>query len=280
MIGSLTKALKKVFGDKAQRDLKEVTPLVDKTNEEFAKLAGLSNDELRARTSELKARIAAHTKSNDERVSALRSEIEADQGMDIQERETRYQEIDKLEEDSVKQMEEVLLEILPEAFAVVKETARRFKENTELRVKASELDRELAAKRPDEIRIEGDHAIWNTTWIAGGSPIKWDMVHYDVQLIGGIALHKGKIAEMSTGEGKTLVSTLPVYLNALTGRGVHLVTVNDYLAKRDAEWMGTLHEFHGLRVDCIDKHQPNSPERRKAYMADITYGTNNEFGFD
>jgi preprotein translocase subunit SecA len=280
MIGSLTKALKKVFGDKAQRDLKEVTPLVDKTNEEFAKLAGLSNDELRARTSELKARITAHTKSNDERVSALRSEIEADQGMDIQERETRYQEIDKLEEESVKQMEEVLLEILPEAFAVVKETARRFKENTELRVKATELDRELAAKRPDEIRIEGDHAIWNTTWIAGGSPIKWDMVHYDVQLIGGIALHKGKIAEMSTGEGKTLVSTLPVYLNALTGRGVHLVTVNDYLAKRDAEWMGTLHEFHGMRVDCIDKHQPNSPERRKAYMADITYGTNNEFGFD
>src|SRR5690606_19189644 len=173
----------------------------------------------------------------------------------------------------------VLLEILPEAFAVIKETARRFKENAEVTVTARELDREIAAKRKG-IRIEGDKAIWSNTWDAAGTPITWDMVHYDVQLTGGIALHKGKIAEMSTGEGKTLVATLPVYLNALAGRGVHMVTVNDYLAKRDSEWMGPLYEFHGMRVDCIDKHEPNSPARRQAYLADITFGTNNEFGFD
>jgi preprotein translocase subunit SecA len=280
MIGSLTKALKKVFGDKAQRDLKEVTPLVEQTKIEFAKLASLSNNELRQRTLDLKARIAARTKSNDDKAEALRAEIEADPQMDIHERERRYEEVDKLQEQSLKQIEEVLLEILPEAFAVVKETARRFKENSELRVTATDLDKELAIKRPDAVRIEGDQAVWKNTWMAAGVPVTWDMVHYDVQLIGGAALHKGKIAEMSTGEGKTLVSTLPVFLNALPGRGVHVVTVNDYLAKRDAEWMGPLHEFHGLRVDCIDKHQPNSPERRNAYMADITYGTNNEFGFD
>ncbi len=280
MIGSLTKALKKVFGDKAQRDLKEVTPLVEQTKVEFAKLASLSNNELRQRTHDLKARIAARTKANDDMAEALRAEIEADPQMDIHERERRYEEVDKLQEQSLKLIEEVLLEILPEAFAVVKETARRFKENSELRVTASELDKELAIKRPDAVRIEGDQAVWKNTWMAAGVPVTWDMVHYDVQLIGGVALHKGKIAEMSTGEGKTLVSTLPVFLNALPGRGVHVVTVNDYLAKRDAEWMGPLHEFHGLRVDCIDKHQPNSPERRNAYMADITYGTNNEFGFD
>ncbi|MBL7980520.1 MAG: preprotein translocase subunit SecA [Flavobacteriales bacterium] len=280
MIGSLTKALKKVFGDKAQRDLKEVTPLVEQTKVEFAKLASLSNNELRQRTQDLKARIAARTKANDEKAEALRAEIESDPQMDIHERERRYEEVDKLQEQSLKLIEEVLLEILPEAFAVVKETARRFKENSELRVTATELDKELAIKRPDAVRIEGDQAVWKNTWMAAGVPVTWDMVHYDVQLIGGAALHKGKIAEMSTGEGKTLVSTLPVFLNALPGRGVHVVTVNDYLAKRDAEWMGPLHEFHGLRVDCIDKHQPNSPERRNAYMADITYGTNNEFGFD
>jgi len=280
MIGSLTKALKKVFGDKAQRDLKEVMPLVEQTNAAFAKLSGLSNDELRERTNALKARIKERTKINDDQVEALRKEIDEDPQMDIHEREKRYQEIDKLQEGSLKQIEEVLLEILPEAFAVVKETARRFKENKELRVRATELDRELGTKRPDAIRIDGEHAVWSSTWMAAGNPITWDMMHYDVQLIGGVALHKGKIAEMSTGEGKTLVSTLPVFLNALPGRGVHVVTVNDYLAKRDAEWMGPLHEFHGLRVDCIDKHQPNGPERRQAYLADITYGTNNEFGFD
>ena len=280
MIGSLSKALKSIFGDKAQRDLKEVQPLVDRIKEEFAKLAGLSNDELRARTTALKARVADRTKESDDKVDALRKEIDDDPRMDITEREKRYEQIDKILADSLKEIEEVLEEILPEAFAVVKETARRFKENTELRVKATEMDKDLAIKRPDAIRIEGDEAIWKNTWMAAGNPITWDMVHYDVQLIGGVALHKGKIAEMSTGEGKTLVSTLPVFLNALAGRGVHLVTVNDYLAKRDAEWMGPIHEFHGLSVDCIDKHQPNSPERRKAYMADITYGTNNEFGFD
>ncbi len=280
MIGSLSKAFKSIFGDKAQRDLKEVMPLVERTKEEFAKLAGLSNDELRARTTKLKARVQERTKATDDQVAALRKEIDDDPKMDITERETRYEKIDKLLADSLKDIEEVLNEILPEAFAVVKETARRFKENAEITVTATDLDRELAIKRSDSIRIEGDKAIWKNTWIAAGNRVTWDMVHYDVQLIGGAALHRGKIAEMSTGEGKTLVSTLPVYLNALAGRGVHLVTVNDYLAKRDAEWMGPIHEFHGLRVDCIDKHQPNSADRRNAYLADITYGTNNEFGFD
>jgi preprotein translocase subunit SecA len=280
MIGFLTKALKNVFGDKAQRDLKEVMPLVERANAEFTKLQGLSHDELRARSLALKARIASATEADDQRVASLRAEIEADPQMDILAREARYEEIDRIQKDSLGKVESTLLEVLPEAFAVVKDTARRFKENGELRVKATDIDRELALKRPDAIRIEGDQAIWRNSWIAGGGAITWDMVHYDVQLIGGIALHKGKIAEMSTGEGKTLVSTLPVFLNALAGRGVHVVTVNDYLAKRDAEWMGPIHEFHGLRVDCIDKHQPNSPERRRAYMADITYGTNNEFGFD
>ena len=279
MIGSLTKALKKVFGDKAQRDLKDVQPLVDATKAAYAKLADLSHDELRRRTQELKGRITERTKANDDRVAALRAEIEADPRMEIQEREQRYEEIDRIEEQSLKLIEEVLLEILPEAFAVVKETARRFSERDEIEVTASDLDREIATAR-DSVEIRGDKAIWKTAWSAAGNPVKWDMVHYDVQLIGGVALHKGKIAEMSTGEGKTLVSTLPVFLNALAGRGVHVVTVNDYLAKRDAEWMGPIHEFHGMRVDCIDKHQPNSPERRRAYQADITYGTNNEFGFD
>ncbi|MBL0128962.1 MAG: preprotein translocase subunit SecA [Flavobacteriales bacterium] len=280
MIGTLTKALKKVFGDKYDRDLKEVMPLVTLAIEAFAKLDGLSNDELRGRTDGLRARIKERIQANDDRIAELRAEIDADPTMDIHERELRYEEVDKLEAKSVGMLEEVLLDILPEAFAIVKETARRFKENDELRVTATELDRDLATKRPDSIRIEGDQAIWKNTWMAAGHAIKWDMVHYDVQLIGGVALHKGKIAEMMTGEGKTLVSTLPIFLNALPGRGVHLVTVNDYLAKRDAEWMGPIHEFHGLRVDCIDKHQPNSPARRNAYLADITYGTNNEFGFD
>jgi preprotein translocase subunit SecA len=279
MIGSITKALKKVFGDKAQRDLKEVMPLVDATKTAFATLATLSNDELRRRTHELRARITDRTRTNDDRVAALRAEIENDPRMDIQDREQRWEEIDKIQVESLKVIEEVLVEILPEAFAVVKETARRFTENAEIEVTASDLDRELATQR-DSVVIKGDRAYWKSTWMAAGNPVKWDMVHYDVQLIGGVALHKGKIAEMSTGEGKTLVSTLPVYLNALAGRGVHVVTVNDYLAKRDAEWMGPIHEFHGLRVDCIDKHQPNSAERRRAYLADITYGTNNEFGFD
>ena len=280
MIGSLTKALKKVFGDKYQRDLKEIMPLVELAKAAFAKLDGITNNELRERAQQLRKRIADATRTNDERVAQLRAEIDADAQMEMQEREKRYEEVDQLEKKSLVIIEEVLLEILPEAFAIVKETARRFAEHSEVRVRANDRDREIATKRPDAVRIEGDDAYWSNTWIAAGNPTKWEMVHYDVQLIGGVALHKGRIAEMGTGEGKTLVSTLPVFLNALTGRGVHLVTVNDYLAKRDAEWMGPIHEFHGMRVDCIDKHQPNSPERRNAYQADITYGTNNEFGFD
>ncbi|MBL7983940.1 MAG: preprotein translocase subunit SecA, partial [Flavobacteriales bacterium] len=276
MFGSL---IKSIFGDKAQRDLKEIQPLVERIKAEYAKLEPLTNNELRQKTADFKARIAERIKGEQDRVDALRKEIDENPRMDIGDRETRYKEIDAVEERIVKLMEEVLLEILPEAFAVVKETARRFKENKEIRVRASDLDRELATKK-ESIRIEGDDAIWSNTWMAAGNPVTWEMVHYDVQLIGGIALHKGKIAEMGTGEGKTLVATLPVYLNALTGRGVHVVTVNDYLAKRDSEWMGTLYEFHGMRVDCIDKHEPNSPARRAAYMADVTFGTNNEYGFD
>ncbi len=276
MFGSL---IKTIFGDKAKRDLKEVQPLVESVKAEFAKLEALSHNELRAKTVGFKERIATGIKEEQARVDVVRAEIDADPRMDIHERESRYQEIDKLEEKIVAKIEEVLLEILPEAFAVVKETARRLKENKELRVRANDFDRELATKR-ESIRIDGDDAIWDNTWIAAGNPVTWDMVHYDVQLIGGIALHTGKISEMGTGEGKTLVATLPVYLNALAGRGVHLVTVNDYLSKRDSEWMGPLYEFHGLRVDCIDKHEPNSAARRAAYMADITFGTNNEYGFD
>ncbi|MCB0795299.1 MAG: preprotein translocase subunit SecA, partial [Flavobacteriales bacterium] len=279
MIGTLTKTMKSLFGDKASRDMKEVAPTVERIKEESSKLDGLSNDELRGRTTLLRERVAEHVREDQAKVDALRAEIEADPHMDIHAREDRYEQIDKLEEGILKQIESVLEEILPEAFAVVKETARRFATSNEVRVKATDLDRELATDR-DSIRIEGEYAIWSNSWNASGTPVTWDMVHYDVQLIGGVALHRGKIAEMSTGEGKTLVATLPVYLNALSGRGVHVVTVNDYLAKRDSEWMGPIYEFHGLRVDCIDKHQPNSPERRKAYLADITFGTNNEFGFD
>ena len=276
MLGNL---FKKVFGDKATRDLKETAPVVEKVKAEWEKLPGLSNDELRERSNALRARIRERVKEEDERVATLRAEIDADPRMDIHAREDRYAEIDKIEEKIIEKTEKVLEEILPEAFAIVKETARRFKENSELHVRATQLDRDIAAKR-DSVSVEGDTAIWKRSWTAAGVPVTWDMVHYDVQLIGGTALHRGKIAEMATGEGKTLVATLPVFLNALAGRGVHLVTVNDYLSKRDSEWMGPIYEFHGLRVDCIDKHQPNSPERRNAYLADITFGTNNEFGFD
>ncbi len=276
MFGSI---IKKVFGDKAQRDLKEVQPLVESVKAEYSKLQQLSHDDLRARSAALKERIASTVRTEQDRVNALRAEIDADPGMDIHAREERYQEIDKLEEKIVQDIEKVLMDILPEAFAIVKETARRLKENQQLRVRATDFDRELASRK-DSVRIEGDQAVWDNNWKAAGNTVTWDMVHYDVQLVGGIALHKGRIAEMGTGEGKTLVATLPVFLNALTGRGVHVVTVNDYLSKRDSEWMGPLYEFHGLRVDCIDKHEPNSAARRAAYMADITFGTNNEYGFD
>jgi len=270
--------LSKVFGSKSDRDIKHIRPLVEKIKEEFAKLEALSNDELRGKTAEFKQRIAEYLADIDEEVANLKAD--ADKGdVEMAEKNAIYDKVDKLTKERDKKLEEILLEILPEAFAVVKETARRFTENSTLEVTASDFDRDVAAQKT-HVEIKGDQAIWHNTWIAAGSQVTWNMVHYDVQLIGGIVLHEGKIAEMATGEGKTLVGTLPAYLNALSGQGVHIVTVNDYLARRDSEWNGPLFEFHGLRVDCIDKHQPNSAARRNAYAADIVFGTNNEFGFD
>ncbi|MBQ0159115.1 MAG: preprotein translocase subunit SecA [Bacteroidales bacterium] len=271
--------LSKLFGTKADRDLKEVQPLLNATLKIYPEIQKLSNDELRAKTIEFKERINKEVASEEEELNTLRIRIEEEYDMPIDEKEEIYKRIDKLEKESYDKTQQVLNDILPEAFAVVKETARRFATNSEVVVTATERDRELAVHR-ENIRIEGDNAIYGNSWTAGGNTITWDMVHYDVQLIGGSVLHSGKIAEMATGEGKTLVATLPVYLNALPGKGVHVVTVNDYLAKRDSEWMGMLYEFHGLKVDCIDKHEPHSEERKAAYRADITFGTNNEFGFD
>ncbi len=270
--------LKKLFGNKSDRDMKELLPIVGQVNAEWEKLKGLSHDELREVANGLKAKIKAHIREEEEEIVALKKRVEEEKPS-IEEREEIYNRVDKLEEEIDKKVEEILTELLPVAFAVMKDTARRFKENEEIEVTATQFDRDLSVNH-DFVEIEGGKAIWFNSWIAGGNEVTWDMVHYDVQLIGGAVLHQGKIAEMATGEGKTLVATLPVFLNALTGRGVHMVTVNDYLAKRDSEWMGPLYMFHGLSVDCIDKHQPNSPDRRKAYMADITFGTNNEFGFD
>ena len=270
--------LKNFFGNKSDRDIKEIMPFVEDAKEEFSKLQSISNDELRAKTNELKQKITDYISEDNDVIRSLKDKIENEK-IHITEREKIYDEIDKIEKIIDDKIEDILNEILPTAFAVVKETAKRFTENETLEVTASDFDRELATTRED-ININEDKAIYQNSWIAGGNKVTWDMVHYDVQLIGGVVLHKGDIAEMATGEGKTLVATLPIFLNALTGRGVHVVTVNDYLAKRDSEWMGTLYEFHGLRVDCIDKHQPNSDERRNAYNADVTYGTNNEFGFD
>jgi preprotein translocase subunit SecA len=265
------------LGNKYERDLKEINPYVEKVHVEFEKLRDLSNDQLRDRTLEIKKRILDYIKADEDEIGALKERAEAEE--DVYKKEEFYNEIDKIEKRITEKLEIILDECVPEAFAVVKETARRFKETSVLEVTARQYDRDLAATR-ESITVKGDRAYWNNRWIAGGNEILWDMVHYDVQLIGGVALHKGKIAEMSTGEGKTVVATLPVFLNALAGRGVHIVTVNDYLSKRDSEWMGPIYEFHGLTVDCIDKHQPNSAARRKAYNADITFGTNNEFGFD
>ncbi|HCQ28836.1 MAG TPA: preprotein translocase subunit SecA, partial [Flavobacteriales bacterium] len=275
----LTKIFQGIFGSKTERDIKELQPYVGKINAEFEKLQSLSNDELRKKTQEFKQYIKEKTKSITDEIVKIKDRIDSDSSLSIQDKENLYNEIEKLEKQELELIEEALQEILPQAFAVVKETARRFKENETIEVTASELDKELAT-RHEHITIEGDKAIYNHTWLAAGNPVTWDMVHYDVQLIGGTVLHQGKIAEMQTGEGKTLVATLPIYLNALAGKGVHVVTVNDYLAKRDSEWMGPLFEFHGLTIDCIDKHEPNSEARRQAYLADITYGTNNEFGFD
>ena len=267
----------KLFGNKATRDMKEIKPWVDKVKAVYPEISKLSNDELRARTEELKKYIKASAVEEQKKIEELKATIEA---TEIELREPIFAQIDKLEKEVLEKYEKALDEVHPQAFAIVKDTARRFTENAEIVVTATDFDRELAAMGKDFVRIEDDKAIWQNHWIAGGNDMQWAMVHYDVQLFGGTVLHKGKIAEMATGEGKTLVATLPVFLNALTGNGVHVVTVNDYLAKRDSEWMGPLYQFHGLSVDCIDKHQPNSDARRRAYMADITFGTNNEFGFD
>jgi preprotein translocase subunit SecA len=278
MLDFLTKSISNLFGNKSDRDIKVISPIVEEINQEFAKLSSISNDELRGKTQSFKKRLTEHIKTEQEEIASLKKVAE-DPGTDIEQKELEYEKIDVIEKKITEKIQEFLNEILPEAFAVVKETARRFKENEKLTVTATENDRDLASERRN-VTIEGEKAIWANSWDAAGTEIKWDMVHYDVQLIGGIVLHQGKIAEMATGEGKTLVATLPLYLNALPGRGVHVVTVNNYLAKRDAEWNGALFEFHGLSVDCIDKHEPNSDERKQAYLADITYGTNNEFGFD
>ena len=272
----INKFLSKLFGNKSTRDMKLIQPLVEKVKEVYPAIQALDNDALRAKTNELKEKVQHSADDLKEKIQALKDKIEE---TPIEDRAVIFNQIDKLEKDVLERYEGVLNEIQPEAFAIVKETARRLAENEEVVVTANDFDRDLAAKH-DFVRIEGDKAIYQNHWVAGGNDLKWNMVHYDVQLFGGIVLHQGKIAEMATGEGKTLVATLPVFLNALTGNGVHVVTVNDYLAKRDSEWMGPLYMFHGLSVDCIDKHQPNSEARRQAYMADITFGTNNEFGFD
>lgn len=274
MLGNI---LTKLFGNKSDRDMKALQPVVDKVNAEFQKLQNLSDQELRGKTKEFQNRIKEAIKEEEEKVADLRTKIDQEEEVELKER--YYEELDALELTIKEKIEEALEEIKPAAFAVVKETARRWKEQGDLVVEATEYDRELAPKL-DALKIEGSKAIWANHWTAAGAEINWDMLHYDVQIIGGSVLHGGSIAEMATGEGKTLVSTLPVYLNALPQRGVHVVTVNDYLARRDSEWMGPLFQFHGLSVDCIDRHRPNSEERRKAYQADITYGTNNEFGFD
>lgn len=272
--------LSKIFGgSKSEKDVQKLTPIVEKTNQYYAQFQSLSNDELRNKTQEFRRRIKEHLTDIDAEIAALNTKAEAFTEDEIHEKDATYQEIDKLRKERDKKIEEILEKIHPEAFAVVKEAARRFTNNGELQATATDLDRDLVIKRP-HMRIEGDQVYYKKSWMAAGGQVTWNMVHYDVQLIGGSVLHQGKIAEMATGEGKTLVSTLPAYLNALPGEGVHLVTVNDYLARRDSEWNGTLFEFLGLTVDCIDKHQPNSEDRRKAYMADIVYGTNNEFGFD
>ena len=270
--------MKKLFGSKADRDMKEIKPILDKVLAAYDRIDKLSDDGLRAETDRIKEVIHNKIAADEERKKSLRAQLE-DVTIAVEKKEALATEVDKLTKKIDEEIEEVLNEVLPDAFAVMKSTARRFKEKEVIEVTATDMDREFSAKH-DYVRIEGDKAYWNHTWMAGGNPLTWDMVHYDVQLIGGIVLHQGKIAEMATGEGKTLVATLPVFLNALAGKGVHVVTVNDYLSKRDSEWMGPLYQFHGLRVDCIDKHQPNSAARRAAYRADITFGTNNEFGFD
>jgi preprotein translocase subunit SecA len=279
MLDFLSKGLKKVFGTKSDRDVKELEPYITTTNAAYALLQSLTNDELRGKTTELQDYIGEKLAHIDDEIKSLKESVEADEDMGIDDKEAVFKRVDDLEKQRDVELEAVLEEILPRAFAIIKETARRFKENPALEVTATHLDRELAATK-DHIEIEGDKALWKNQWTAAGTLITWDMMHYDVQIIGGAVLHLGKIAEMQTGEGKTLVATFPAFLNALAGRGVHIVTVNNYLAVRDSEWMGPIFEFHGLLCDCIDKYRANSPERREAYKKDIIYGTNNEFGFD
>ncbi|MFY0651046.1 MAG: preprotein translocase subunit SecA [Cyclobacteriaceae bacterium] len=279
MLNSITKGIAKVFGTKADKDLKLLMPYVDLVNKEYQKLGPISDDQLRGKTKELKDEIGERLKSIDDQISELHKKVDENPDLDINDKEEIFGSIDKLEEQRDEELEVILLELLPRAFAVVKETARRLTEVKKLSVVATMEDKQLAASCP-HIEISGETAIWHNKWVAHGTEVEWNMIHYDVQIVGGVVLHQGKIAEMATGEGKTLVATLPAYLNALAGRGVHVVTVNDYLAKRDSEWNAPIFQFHGLSVDCVDNHQPNSTERRKAYQCDIIYGTNNEFGFD
>jgi len=279
MINSLVSGISKLFGNKADKDVKDITPYVGKINAEFDKLAGITNDQLRAKTAEFKQRVSDYLSEIDQQVVELKKEVEAADITEIDKKEDAYDHIDELEKERDEKLEEILEALLSEAFAVVKETARRFAENDSVSATATDYDRDLAATK-EHINIVGNDVVYQTTWDAAGQEMTWNMVHYDVQLIGGVVLHQGKIAEMQTGEGKTLVSTLPAYLNSLGQRGVHIVTVNDYLARRDAEWNAPIFQFHGLKVDCLDYYKPHSPERKQAYLADITYGTNNEFGFD
>lgn len=280
LMNMFTKSLSKLFGgNKYEKDIRAIEPLVAQTNEHFARLSSLTNDQLRGKTNEFRQRIADHLSDIDKEINSIRQEAESLDVEMVDEKDELYRRVDELIKDRDKSLEVILLELLPEAFAVVKETARRFSEHTEVRSTATDLDRDLSVNK-DFVVIEGDTAIYHNEWTAAGAPIKWNMVHYDVQIIGGIVLHQGKISEMATGEGKTLVATLPAYLNALAGQGIHIVTVNTYLAQRDSEWNAPIFNWLGITVDCIDKYQPHSPERRNAYNCDITYGTNNEFGFD
>ena len=275
MIGNL---LKKIIGDKNTKDRSTYQPFVDSVNAVYPEIQSLTDNELRLQTNTFIQKIQEDKSTLEEQLANLKEEAE-NTALSIQDKTAIFEKVEKLEKEVDERIEETLLEILPQAFSVIKETAYRWANNGKLVVDAQDFDKDLAASK-DGIIIEGDKAIWSNEWTAAGNLVKWNMVHYDVQLMGGAVLHKGNIAEMQTGEGKTLVATLPVYMNALAKKGAHIVTVNDYLAKRDSEWMGPLYQFHGLSVDCIDKHKPNSKERRAAYMADITFGTNNEFGFD
>ena len=279
MIGAFNKLVKRLVGDKAASDVQAIQPAIDAIKSHESEMAGLSSDGLRERSADLKRRILAHVEHLVTETEQLKAQVAINPAMAFEAKEAIYDQVDGLSLEMDAKLEEVLEEVLPEGFALLKETAKRFAAEGDIEVLSSQMDRDLAASR-DFVRVEGDRAFWSRTWNAAGSEVEWNMVHYDVQLIGGVALHRGKVAEMQTGEGKTLVATLPMFLNALTGRGVHLVTVNDYLARRDSEWMGPIFQFHGLTVDCIDKHQPNSEARREAYKCDVVYGTNNEFGFD